>query len=71
MNDYLQQLKRDYDSSQSPLWHDKYTKATLDKISYEIKIGKLTWNDFRKFVENNLGSGDFAWGCLQYVRKVI
>lgn len=71
MNNYLQQLKRDYDSSQSPQWYDEYTKATLDNFSYEIKLGKLTWNDFQKFVEDNFGSGDFAWWCLRYVRNNI
>lgn len=71
MNNYLQQLKRDYDSNQSPQWYDEYTKATLNKISYEIKLGRLTFNDFRKFVEDNFGSGNFAWGCLQYIKKEI
>lgn len=45
------------------------TLGTLDKIIYEIKLGNLSLNDFCSFVDANLGQGDFAWGCLQYVRR--
>ena len=64
-------LKRDHDSSQWPQWDDPMTLRTLDSIAYDIKLGRLSISDFRLFVEKHLGQGDFAWGCLQYVKNNI
>lgn len=67
-NDFLN-LKRDYDCCQRPLWYDPMTVRTLDNIVCAIKQGRISLNDFRQFVSEYLGEGDFAWGCLQYVKS--
>lgn len=69
MEKNLQRLKLDFDSSQSPQWYDKHTTDTLDDILNDISHDRLTWSEFQCFVNENFGQGDFAWGCLQYVRK--
>lgn len=61
-------LKRDYESSMTPLWNDPMTIETLDKIVYSIHLRKYTLEEFSSFVKENLGKGDFAWECLRYVR---
>lgn len=71
MNDNLHQLKRDYDSSNTPLWSDPMTIKMLDKVVEDIKFMRLSYNDFRLFVNDNFEQGNFAWGCLQYVRGKI
>lgn len=70
-NEYFLNIKRDFDSCQCPRWDDPMTLMALDKIICEIKLGHISANDFRLFVEGNLGQGDFAWGCLQYVRRSL
>lgn len=71
VNTYFLSIKRDYDSCQCPRWDDPMTLRTLDKIVCEIKLGHLSLNDFRLFVEGNIGQGDFALGCLQYVNRHV
>lgn len=68
---FLEQLKCDFESSQNPQWYDEHTTVTLDSISNEMRLGRITWNEFRHFVEDNFGQGDFAWGCLQHVKQNI
>ena len=67
----LSSLKHDYDSCQLPQWDALNTLKTLDSITNAIKLGRLPLSDFSQYVEENLGQGDFAWGCLQYVKKHI
>lgn len=69
LNSDLLNLKRDYDCCDTPKWNDPATQRSLDRIVYEIKLGRLSLSDFNSFVEANLGNGDFAWGCLIYVRN--
>ena len=71
LNKYFLNIKRDFDSCQCPRWDDTMTLMTLDKIISEIKLGHISANDFCSFVEDNLGQGDFAWGCLQYVKRSL
>lgn len=71
LNKYCLNIKRDYDSCQCPQWNDPMTLRTLDKIIDEIRGGHLSLNDFCSFAEANLGQGDFAWGCLQYVKRNV
>lgn len=54
-NKYFLIIKRDFDSSQCPRWDDPMTLKTLDKIICEIRLGHISANDFRLFVEDNLG----------------
>lgn len=70
-NKYFLSIKRDYDSCQCPQWDDSMTLQTLDKIVYEIKLGHLSLKDFCSFAEENLGQGDFGWGCQQYVKRNV
>ena len=70
-NSDLLALKRDYDSCQQPQWSDPATIRTLDNIVCSIKLGRLSLSEFRIFVEKHLGQGDFAWGCLHYVKNGI
>lgn len=69
LNRDLVALKRDYDSCPFPSWQDTSTVSTLNNIIKEIKLGRLSMNDFNQFVTLNLGQGDFAWGCRQYVQE--
>lgn len=71
LNNDLLTLKRDYDSCQLPRWDDPMTLKTLDNIVSSIKFGQLSLDDFLQFVEEHLGQGDFAWGCLHYVKNNI
>lgn len=71
MNNNLLALKRDYDGCQLPRWDDPMTLKTLDNIVCAIKLGRLSLDDFLLFVEEHLGQGDFAWGCLHYVKNNI
>ncbi len=71
VNKYFTSIKRDFDSCQCPRWDDPMTLRTLDKIVCEIKLGHITLNDFCQFAEANLGQGDFAWGCLQCVKRNV
>lgn len=71
LNKYFLDIKRDFDSCQCPRWDDPMTLMTLDKIVCEIRLGRISANDFCSFVEDNLGQGDFAWGCLQHVKRSV
>lgn len=68
-NKNLMLLKYDFENSQLPQWYDESTKRTLEEIANDISQGKMTWNEFREFVDNNLDQHDFAFGCLRYVQK--
>lgn len=70
-NQYLQTLKRDYESCQIPSWNDPMTLRTLDNIVHSIKLGHLSLSEFYQFAADNLGQGDFAWGCRQYVQRNV
>lgn len=70
-NKNLMLLKYDFENSQFPQWYDESTKRTLEEIANDISQGKMTWNEFREFVDNNLGHNGFASDCLRYVQKKL
>lgn len=69
MNEHFEKLKRDYESCGSPIWSDPMTIKTLDDIVYEIKLGRISLDDFYSFAKENIGQGDFYFGCWRYVRR--
>lgn len=71
MNSYLSALILDYESSDYPVVFDPRTQETLDMIKIEIQLGRISANDFYTFVDDNLGSGDFATKCKMHVLGYI
>lgn len=69
MNEHFEKLKRDYESCGSPIWSDPMTIKTLDDIVHEIKLGRISLDDFYSFAKENIGQGDFYFGCWRYVRR--
>lgn len=70
MNKDFEMLKRDYDSCGSPKWSDPATKCTLCRIVYSILHNEYSYDDFLKFAKC-LENGDFAKGCMNFVRNVL
>lgn len=64
-------LKNDYDSSDTPIFSDAKTLETLSSLAVKIYNGEYTEDDFHKFVTENLGNGEFAHKCRDFVSYSI
>lgn len=70
IEDLLEQLKRDFDNSNTPHWYDPATINTMTLICLEIRRGNFSKPSFEDYVDDNFGAGDFAKGCKKYVESV-
>ena len=67
MNNDFDNLKRDYDSCQMPLWDDPMTIKTLWNIVNSIRCGEYPKSEFDDFANKELGKSDFGKGCRRFV----
>ena len=69
--DYLNQLKRDYDSCQLPEYYDPSTQRSLYTIAQSIIDGDYTMSAFRSYVDSNFHLKSFHDGCIETVMDYI
>lgn len=67
MNREFVLLKNDYNSSDTPDFYDGRTLETLSSVVVKIYNGEYTEYDFYQFADDNLGRGDFAQRCKDFV----
>lgn len=68
---YLNQLKGDYDSCQLPSADDAYTQRTLFKIAQAIIDGEYSMAEFRSYVDGWLRQQPFHDICISTVLDYI
>lgn len=67
MNKEFILLMNDYNSSDTPDFYDGKTLETLSSVVHKIHDGEYTEDYFCQFTDSNLGHGDFAQKCKDFV----
>ena len=71
IQNYLDQLKRDFDSCQLPTAHDPATQRTLITIAQFILNKEYTMSEFRNYVDTTFRFKQFHDGCINTVNDFI